>query len=159
MLEQENLPDDPDFREGQAGPGTEVQEDAQPYTAPVPGGAIACIFCGHSKFRRSRVLFSDLREMLLLRYPVRCMRCHQRQHGYLLTAALAHASKSPSTNVARGADTWQAWTGDRQDAQPLRRPMTTSIGTRATKLQPLPRAATPRNRTPPPPRDDDRQIW
>ena len=130
-------------------------------TMDVAPGVIGCVFCANTKFRRSRVRFHDLRELLMLRYPMRCMRCNQRQYGYYLTAALASAAKSQNSQVARGSDTWKAWTESEMNGQPLQRPMTTSVGTRATKLQPLPGRGAPNRQSTGDQawRDDDHQIW
>lgn len=103
--------------------------------AEVPEGVIACAFCGNTRFRRSRVRLPDLMEVLLLRYPLRCMRCNQRQYGSYLTAGLSLPPKSHGVRVAHGSDTWQAWTEQGVNGQKLPRPMSTAIGTRATKLQ------------------------
>ena len=148
---------------------TTVEEHAwkahiEPYAAAptmsVEAGVIGCSFCTNSTFRRSRVRFHDLRELLLLRYPMRCMRCNQRQYGYFLTAAMALPPRSQGVRVARGKETWKAWTESEMNGQSLQRPMTTSLGTRATKLQPPPsRATVTRPHSSHEWRDDDRQIW
>ena len=122
-------------------------------------GVIGCLFCANTKFRRSRVRFHDLRELLLLRYPMRCMRCNQRQYGYFLTAGLALAPRGHGVRMSRGSDTWKAWTEANVDGpQTSQRPMTTSVGTRATKLErPVRPPASPRSEEAW--RDEDRQIW
>ena len=43
------------------------------------GIAIQCQFCVGRNFRRSRLRRTDLKQLLLMRYPVRCLRCSQRQ--------------------------------------------------------------------------------
>lgn len=43
------------------------------------GIPIQCQFCVGRAFRRSRLRGSDLSQLLLMRYPVRCLRCSQRQ--------------------------------------------------------------------------------
>lgn len=43
------------------------------------GIAIQCQFCVGRNFRRSRWRKGDLKQLLLMRYPVRCLRCSQRQ--------------------------------------------------------------------------------
>ena len=43
------------------------------------GTPIQCQFCVGQKFRRSRLRAADIRQLLLMRYPVRCTRCSQRQ--------------------------------------------------------------------------------
>ena len=152
---------------------TTVEENAwkahiEPYSAAptmdVAPGVIGCLFCANTKFRRSRVRIHDLRELLLLRYPMRCMRCNQRQYGYFLTAGMALPPRSQGARLAHGKETWKAWTESEMNGHSLQRPMTTSIGTRATKLQPPPSIASrPTNAARPHSgqawRDDDRQIW
>ncbi|WP_419805352.1 hypothetical protein [Terriglobus sp.] len=148
---------------------TTVEESAykahiEPYSAAptmsIADGVIGCAFCTNTKFRRSRVRIHDLRELLLLRYPMRCMRCNQRQYGYFLTAALALPPRSQSARVARGNETWKAWTESERNGHSLQRPMTTSVGTRATKLQKLPsRAPAAQPSESQGRREDDRHIW
>jgi hypothetical protein len=43
------------------------------------GMPFQCQFCPGQAFRRSRLRSSDLRDILMMRYPVRCLRCSQRQ--------------------------------------------------------------------------------
>lgn len=43
------------------------------------GIAIQCQFCAGQNFRRSRWRKGDLKQLLMMRYPVRCLRCSQRQ--------------------------------------------------------------------------------
>ena len=158
---------------------TTVEELAQrpliePYSGSpvieVPAGVIACAFCAHTRFRRSRVRIHDLKELMLLRYPVRCMRCNQRQYASYLTAGISLPPKSHGPRLARGGETWKAWTEQGMDGQKLPRPMSTAMGPRATKLQPevAPRhrpvpqqAATPQTRDVQTQgwRDEDHQIW
>jgi hypothetical protein len=48
--------------------------------ALISGGVqIQCQFCPGQRFRRSKVRMADLTQILLMRYPVRCLRCSQRQ--------------------------------------------------------------------------------
>lgn len=135
----------------------------EPYSATptmeLEPGVIGCAFCANVKFRRSRVRFHDLRELLLLRYPMRCMRCNQRQYGYFLTAALALSPRSLSARVSRGAETWKAWTEPGETTQASQRPMTTSLGPRATKLQPVNRRPVNSRNPGETWREGDRQIW
>ena len=64
-----------------AGPGLrEPREPAADQEAITVGGIpIQCQFCIGRSFRRSRLRSSDLPQLLLMRYPVRCRRCSQRQ--------------------------------------------------------------------------------
>ena len=52
-------------------------------------GQRTCVFCGNSGFRRSRLRITDVLRLLLLRYPVRCIRCGQRQYAFIRTALSA----------------------------------------------------------------------
>jgi hypothetical protein len=53
------------------------------------GIPIQCQFCSGQTFRRSRLRSSDFREILLMRYPVRCLRCSQRQPVSFTIAAIS----------------------------------------------------------------------
>lgn len=43
------------------------------------GVPIQCQFCVGQRFRRSRLRAADIKHLLLMRYPVRCLFCNQRQ--------------------------------------------------------------------------------
>lgn len=63
----EVLPAEPAMSEGERVP-------------PSAGGiSIQCQFCVGRNFRRSRWRKGDIKHLLLMRYPVRCLRCSQRQ--------------------------------------------------------------------------------
>ena len=52
----------------------------EPQVADSAGGiSIQCQFCVGRNFRRSRWRKGDMKQLLLMRYPVRCLRCSQRQ--------------------------------------------------------------------------------
>jgi hypothetical protein len=89
------------------------------------GVPIHCNFCPGQSFRRSRVRSKDLKHLLLMRYPVRCLRCSQRQ---LVSFTLA-AISVPSHVKQRKA---------RKESQPKQwsEPVSTS-------LRPQPSPATP----------------
>ena len=53
------------------------------------GIPIQCKFCVGDKFRRSRVRAGDLKYLVLMRYPVRCLRCSQRQWLSFTIAAIS----------------------------------------------------------------------
>lgn len=42
---------------------------------------INCGVCGSTRFRISRFRVSDVPRLLALRYPVRCVSCHQRTYA------------------------------------------------------------------------------
>ncbi|GAA3754520.1 hypothetical protein [Terriglobus aquaticus] len=150
---------DPLLPSVQENAGTSYDGGATDSDQKLPDGVIGCVFCANTKFRRSRVRIHDVGELLLLRYPMRCMRCNQRQYGYFVTAAYALPPRSHNTRVDRGQDTWKAWTESERDRQTMQRPMTTSIGTRATKLQPPPRPTRKPSQTGQDWKSDHRDIW
>jgi len=47
---------------------------------------MVCRICRYSNFRLSHYRSSDLKNLLLLQYPVRCRECNGRQYGSLLLA-------------------------------------------------------------------------
>lgn len=48
-------------------------------TQAASGIPIRCQFCPGQRFRRSRLRAADIKQLLLMRYPVRCLFCSQRQ--------------------------------------------------------------------------------
>lgn len=128
----------------------------------IPTGVVACQFCGNTRFRRSRVRLGDVIEVFLLRLPLRCMRCNQRQYGSFLTASVATGMKANEPRLSRQHETWQAWTGQEMARQ--HRPMTTAMGSRANNLHARPQQAHQAAETVEPsaqpiPNQDDHQIW
>ncbi len=62
------------------------------------GISIQCQFCVGRNFRRSRWRKGDLKHLLLMRYPVRCLRCSQRQWVSFSVAGISlpsHAKHVP----------------------------------------------------------------
>ena len=86
-------------------------EEALP--SPHHGIQIQCQFCVGRNFRRSRLRTMDVKELLLMRYPVRCLRCSQRQMvsfsvaGISVPSSVKHVPERrgvPDVPVARGTD-------------------------------------------------------
>ncbi len=71
--------------------GEEEEEDFDEERGGVP---IRCQFCIGQKFRRSRLRTEDIRSLLLMRYPVRCTRCAQRQLVSFTVAGISLASSA-----------------------------------------------------------------
>lgn len=111
----------------------------QPYqerpTVELRKGAVGCPFCGNAHFRRSRLRFTDLAEVLMLRYPVRCTRCSQRQYTDLYIAMLSASPKFRGERLAQGQDSWKNWTGQTATS-PSVRPLSTAMEPRARNLNP-----------------------
>jgi hypothetical protein len=96
-------------------------------TAPLFSGGIAirCQHCSSQNFRRSALRIEDVVSILTMRYPVRCLRCGERQR---VSFAVAGLSVGPGSRVKRAKhpdDTWQRWT----EPKPTR-----STETESTKL-------------------------
>ena len=53
------------------------------------GVPLQCQFCIGQSFRRSRLRMGDIPQLLLMRYPVRCARCSQRQSVSFTVAAVS----------------------------------------------------------------------
>ncbi len=94
-----------------------------------------CGFCGHAGFRRSRVRFTDVLQFLLLKYPVRCTRCGQRQYVPLRIALQARAAKlqTPGPSPDKPGS-WKAFTAGGTVSAPHARPATTAAEPLAGRL-------------------------
>ncbi|HEY9136650.1 MAG TPA: hypothetical protein VIM67_00140 [Terriglobus sp.] len=111
----------------------------QPYqdrpTVELRKGAVGCPFCGNSHFRRSRLRFTDLAEILMLRYPVRCTRCSQRQFTDLYIAMMSYPPKFRGERMAQDHDSWKNWTGQSASSSSVR-PLSTAMEPKARNLNP-----------------------
>ena len=79
------------------------------------GIRIQCQFCIGRNFRRSRLRQIDLKQLLMMRYPVRCLRCSQRQMVSFSVAGISvpsHAKHVPERPAA-AAETTAASVADR----------------------------------------------
>jgi hypothetical protein len=97
-----------------------------PPESPVPLASYVrerggCQFCKGRRFLRSGFRGSDVRSLFLLHYPVRCLRCRQRQFTDFLTASLALAAGSPVYSEQKKRENWGAWTSgsDREAIEAL----------------------------------------
>ncbi len=71
------------------------------------GLPVQCQFCVGREFRRSRLRVADVKQILSLRYPVRCLRCNQRQMVSFSVAGLslpAHTRQAHGRRVERGGE-------------------------------------------------------
>jgi hypothetical protein len=71
---------------------------------------IQCQYCSGQSFRRSRLRSEDFWQMVLMRYPVRCLRCSQRQMVSFTIAGISHSSLTKHTRPVRADETWKHWT-------------------------------------------------
>jgi hypothetical protein len=86
------------------------------------GVVIQCQFCPGQAFRRSTLRSEDFRELFLMRYPVRCLRCSQRQ---LVSFAIASISLPSNVKHPRHARTEQSGTKSWKEPTQARSPETT----------------------------------
>src|SRR5580698_6655524 len=73
------------------------------------GVPIQCQYCSGQTFRRSTLRSEDLSEILLMRYPVRCLRCSQRQMVSFTIASLALSSSIKPHRKPRTLDSSSHW--------------------------------------------------
>jgi hypothetical protein len=76
---------------------------------PYHGVAIQCQFCSGQDFRRSTLRAEDFGEILFMRYPVRCLRCGQRQMVSYTVASLAISSSVKPRRRHRPVDPSKRW--------------------------------------------------
>jgi len=76
---------------------------------PYHGVPIQCQFCSGQSFRRSTLRSDDFSEILLMRYPVRCLRCGQRQMVSYTIASLALSSSIKPRRRHRPVDPSKRW--------------------------------------------------
>jgi hypothetical protein len=76
---------------------------------PYHGVAIQCQFCSGQEFRRSTLRSDDFSQILLMRYPVRCLRCGQRQMVSYTVASLSLSSSVKPRRRHRPVDPSRRW--------------------------------------------------
>jgi hypothetical protein len=76
---------------------------------PYHGVPIQCQFCSGQSFRRSTLRGDDFTDILLMRYPVRCLRCSQRQMVSYTIASLALSSSIKPRRKHRPVDPSKRW--------------------------------------------------
>ena len=76
---------------------------------PYNGVPIQCQFCSGQSFRRSTLRGDDFAQILLMRYPVRCLRCGQRQMVSYTIASLALSSSIKPRRRHRPVDPSKRW--------------------------------------------------
>lgn len=83
----------------------------EPEFEKMPSGTpIQCQFCVGQTFRRSHLRAGDIPQLLMMRYPVRCARCSQRQSVSFTVAAVSIPSHikhrhRPGSSGSTGAQT------------------------------------------------------
>src|SRR5882757_8939303 len=73
------------------------------------GLPIQCQFCSGQAFRRSRLRSKDFEQILMMRYPVRCLRCSQRQMVSFTVASLSLSSSIKPRRKHRPVDPSKRW--------------------------------------------------
>ena len=76
---------------------------------PRNGVPIQCQFCSGQSFRRSTLRGDDITQIFLMRYPVRCLRCGQRQMLSYTVASLAISSSVKPRRRHRPVDPSKRW--------------------------------------------------
>ncbi len=86
-------------------------EDEQLHAARliVSGVPIQCQFCEGQAFRRSGLRSTDMREILMMKYPVRCLRCSQRQMVSFTIAGISVPSHVKQRKARRGHPDAKHW--------------------------------------------------
>jgi hypothetical protein len=82
-----------------------------PTTALTKRPARVCRFCNIGQLRRSRMRPADLPWLLVLRWPVRCLRCSKRQYLLWPMAMQALSSHTPHAPELLTKQSWQNYTG------------------------------------------------
>ncbi|CAN5639365.1 hypothetical protein BH10ACI4_BH10ACI4_07250 [soil metagenome] len=75
------------------------------------GIPIQCERCPGQAFRRSSLRTDDLKHLLLMRYPVRCLRCGQRQAVSFTVAGISVPSHIKQRRVRHTLEVDTPWTG------------------------------------------------
>jgi hypothetical protein len=73
------------------------------------GVPIRCQFCSSQSFRRSTLRAEDFSQLFLMRYPVRCLRCSQRQGVSFTIAGISLSSKIKPKRPGRNTPIPGAW--------------------------------------------------
>jgi len=76
---------------------------------------VRCLFCPGTSFRRSKLRTSDLLHVFLLRYPVRCLTCSQRQFASIPVAGLSVPASVRHSRAPGPKETWKSWTNGSAD--------------------------------------------
>jgi hypothetical protein len=76
---------------------------------PYHGVPIQCQFCSGKEFRRSTLRSEDFTEIMLMRYPVRCLRCGQRQMVSYTVASVSLSSSVKPRRRHRPVDPSKRW--------------------------------------------------
>ena len=76
---------------------------------PRNGVPVQCQFCSGQSFRRSTLRSDDFTQIFLMRYPVRCLRCGQRQLVSFTIASLSLSSKVKLRRKHRPIDPNTRW--------------------------------------------------
>ena len=96
---------------------------------PLHGVPIQCQYCSGQAFRRSTLRGDDFNHIFFMRYPVRCLRCSQRQLVSFTIAGISVPSHVKQRR-ARHASRLKHWTHpSRESLRPPARPASTDTHT------------------------------
>ncbi len=88
------------------------------------GIVIQCQYCSGQHFRRSRLQAQDFLELFQFRYPVRCLRCSQRQSVSFSIAAVSVPSHVKQRRARRELAQHKHWSEPAKNT-PLPEPLPT----------------------------------
>jgi hypothetical protein len=74
------------------------------------GISVQCQYCSGQAFRRSRLRAKDWKQLFLMRYPVRCLRCSQRQTVSFTVAGLSVPSHIKQRQARHEQQKLKQWT-------------------------------------------------
>jgi len=93
---------------------------------PLHGVPIQCQYCSGQAFRRSSLRSDDFNQIFLMRYPVRCLRCSQRQMVSFTVASLSLSSSVKPRRRHRPIDPSTRWVDFTKHPERLKPPPTES---------------------------------
>ena len=88
-----------------------ASHDANVYAVQGAGGGIPiqCQYCVGQSFRRSRLRTADLKHLFFQRYPVRCLRCGQRQSVSFTLAGISVPSHVKQRRARKDQQAEKYW--------------------------------------------------
>src|ERR1700712_2676106 len=92
------------------------------------GVAIQCQFCPAQAFRRSRLRPEDIKQLLMMRYPVRCLRCSQRQMVSFTVAGISVQSNGKQRKARHTLAQLKHWSEPAKQTVMPDTPATNAVG-------------------------------
>jgi hypothetical protein len=85
--------------------------ELSPYVGPRVGAGVSiqCQVCSGQGFRRSRLRAEDFKQIFMMRYPVRCLRCGQRQMVSFTVAGISVPSHVKQRQARKLSNQQKFW--------------------------------------------------